>query len=211
MLRAGTILLGLCLITFEVGTAMVSLLGPAVSQQYRAVYMERRQRCWLSPAEQAATAADPYLAALPTDADIAHLDHRTLCMLLPDWPPAPHRTPDGGVFSQGKRVHVILPVLPGQALVTLTIEGYAPPPIAQRTRGMSIEVRPTVDGIAQLPVILTIGQRTQIKLGLPPDIGDRPRIVRITLDIPQPGWLRPLDDSDAPQYLGLVLRRLDRR
>jgi hypothetical protein len=35
--------------------------------------------------------------------------------------------------------------------------------------------------------------------------------VRITLVIPQPPWLQALNDSDDPQYLGLVLRRIDRR
>jgi hypothetical protein len=205
----GTLLLGLGLIAFEVATALVSLLGPAVSQQYRAVYIAHRQLCWLSPAERAAAAADPDLAALPLDATIAALDHRTLCMLLPDWQPAPHRTPDGGVYSQGERVRIMLPVRPGETLAVLTIEGYAPPRIARRAAGTPIEVEPYVDGIAELPVTLAVGQTLQLKLGLPRGAGDR--IIPITLDIPQPGWLQALNDSDDPHYLGLVLRRLDRR
>jgi hypothetical protein len=205
----GALLLGLCLVGFEVATALVSLLGPAVSQQYRAVYIAHRQLCWLSPAERATAAADPDLAALPQNATIAALDHRTLCMLLPDWPPAPHRTADGGVYSEGEQVRIMLPVDPGQTLAVLTIEGYAPPRIARRAAGTGIEVEPRVDGIAELPVTLAIGQTLQLKLGLPP--GQATRIVAITLDIPQPGWLQALSDSDDPQYLGVVLRRLDRR
>ncbi len=206
LMRTGALLLGLVLIGFEVATALVSLLGPAVSQQYRAVYLAHRQLCWLSPAERAAAAADPDLAALPQDAT---LDHRTLCMLLPDWPPAPHRTADGGVYSEGAKVRIMLPVRSGQTVAVLTIEGYAPPRIARRAAGTAIEVRPRVDGMAELPITLGIGQTLQVKLGLPP--GQGTRIVTITLDIPQPGWLQALNDSDDPQYLGLVLRRLDRR
>ncbi len=208
-MSAGTLLLGLGLVVFEVATALVSLLGPAVSQQYRAVYIAHRQLCWLSPAERAAAAADPDLAALPEDATIATLDHRTLCMLLPDWPPAPHRTADGGVYSEGEEVRIMLPVRPGQSIAVLTIEGYAPPRIARRAAGTPIEVKPRVDGIAELPVTLGIGQTMQLKLGLPPERATR--IVPITLDIPQPSWLQALNNSDDPQYLGLVLRRLDRR
>lgn len=211
MLRSGTLLLGLALISFEAATALISLLGPAVSEQYRAVYLSHEQRCWMSRAEQAAAAADPYLAALPADAVVAHLDHRTLCMLLPDWPPMPHRTPDGQVYSQGRRVRIMLPVRPGQTIAILTVEGYAPPRIASRASGTAIEVKPTVNGIAQLPVTLSVGQTAQITIGLPPAHTDKPRIVQITLDIPQPAWLQPDAASDDPQYLGLVLRQLDRR
>jgi hypothetical protein len=209
MMRIGALLLGLALIAFEVSTVVISLLGPAVSQQYRAVYIARRQICWLSPAEQAAAAADPYLAGLPADATIATLDHRTLCMLLPDWPTAPHRTPDGGVFSQGARVAIMLPVRPGQTLATLTVEGYAPPRIARRAARGKITIKPLVDGISQLPVTLAVGRTIPLRIGLPP--GQTTRIVRITLVIPQPDWLQGLNDSDDPQYLGLVLRRIDRR
>ncbi len=209
LLRTGALLLGLCLLVFEVATALVSLLGPAVSQQYRAVYIAHRQLCWLSAAEQAQAAADPDLAALPLDATIAQLDHRTLCTLLPDWPPAPHRTADGGVYSEGERVRIMLPVRPGQTIAILTVEGYAPPRIADRARDALIEVKPEVEGVPALPVTLAVGQTIRVTLALPP--GDTTRIVPITLDIPQPGWLKALNDSDDPQYLGLVLRRLDRR
>ncbi len=208
-LRAAAVLLGLCLLTFDVATALVSLLSPAVSRQYRAVYLAHRQLCWLSPAEQAAAAADPDLAALPADATIARLDHRTLCMLLPDWPPAPHRTPDGGVFTESERVRIMLPVHPGQSLAILTVEGYAPPRIAQRARNEGIVIEPAVDGVAELPATVAVGQTIQLTLALPRVPATR--IVRITLEMPQPAWLRAIDDSDDPQYLGLVLWRLDRR
>lgn len=202
-------LLGLALIAFEVSTTLISLLNPAVSQQYRAVYIAHRQLCWLSPAEQAAADEDPDLDEMPADADVAKLDHRTLCMLLPNWEPAPHRGPNGGVFSQGERVEIMLPVRPGQTIAVLTAEGYAPPRIARRSPGLKIEVKPTVDGVAELPVTLAVGQTVRLKLGLPPT--KTTKIARITLTIPQPGWLQALNDSDDPQYLGLVLRRVDRR
>jgi hypothetical protein len=209
MVRIGALLLGLGLMAFEVATIVISLLGPAVSQQYRAVYLAQRQLCWLSAAEQTAAAADPYLAGLPPDADIARLDHRTLCMLLPDWPPAPHRTPDGGVFSQRARMEIMLPVHPGQTVATLTIDGYVPPRIARRAAGAEIEIKPMVDGVAELPATTGIGQTITFRIRLPPT--RTTRIVRITLVIPQPPWLQALNDSDDPQYLGLVLRRIDRR
>jgi hypothetical protein len=209
MMRLGALLLGLGLLGFEVAMIVISLLGPTVSQQYRAVYIARRQLCWLSPAEQAAAAADPDLATLPDDAAIAQLDHRTLCMLLPDWPPAPHRTADGGVFSQGARVNIMLPVRPGQAVAALTVEGYAPPRIARRAAATAIAVEPLVDGMAEPPARLAIGQTITLRIDLPP--ATTVRIVPITLVIPQPHWLQGLNDSDDPQYLGLVLRRIDRR
>lgn len=211
VVRTGAFLLGLVLTAFEVGIIVICLLGPAVSQQYRAVYLAHRQLCWLSPAEQAAAAADPYLAHMPADADIAHLDHRTLCMLLPDWPPAPHRTPDGGVFSQRTRMEIMLPVRPGQTVAALTVEGYAPRRVGRRAarNETEIEIEPFVDGIAELPATLAIGQTITIRLALPPVKATR--TVRITLVIPQPHWLQALNDSDDPQYLGLVLRRIDRR
>jgi hypothetical protein len=208
-LRIGALLLGLGLLGFEVATIVISLLGPAVSQQYRAVYLAHRQLCWLSPAEQAEAAADPYLAGLPDDAEIAHLDHRTLCMLLPDWPPAPHRTRDGGIFSQRERMEIMLPVHPGQSSAALTVEGYAPPRIARRAAGTEIEIEPIVDGIAQPPAMLAIGETKAFGISLPRT--ETTRIVRVTLIIPQPRWLQALNDSDDPQYLGLVLRRIDRR
>ncbi len=211
MVRAGTLVLGLALIAFEAATAAASLLGPAVSEQYRAVYLNHRQRCWMSPAEQAAAAADPYLSALPADATVAQLDHRTLCMLLPDWPPAPHRTPDGQVYSQGRWVRIMLPVRPGQTIAILTVQGYAPPRVAKRARGIAIEVKPTIDGIAQLPVTLAIGQTVRVAVGLPSAGSGRSRIVQITFEIPQPAWLQPDAESDDPQYLGLALLQLDRR
>jgi hypothetical protein len=211
MLRIGALLLGLGLMSFEVATIGLSLLSPAVSQQYRAVYLAHRQLCWLSPAEQAEAAADPYLAGLPANADIAHLDHRTLCMLLPDWPPAPHRTPDGGIFSQRARMEIMLPVHPGQTEAMLTVEGYAPPRIARRAarREVEIEIRPIVEGKPAPVARLAVGQTITFGISLPP--ADMTRIVRITLVIPQPHWLQALNDSDDPQYLGLVLRRIDRR
>jgi hypothetical protein len=209
MLRLGALLLGLGLMGFEVATIVISLLGPAVSQQYRAVYIARRQLCWLSPAEQAAAAADPDLAALPADATIAHLDHRTLCMLLPDWPPAPHRTPDGGVFSQRRRMEIMLPVRPGQSKAALTVEGYAPPRIAHRAPEAEITIEPIVDGVREPSARLAIGQTITFRIDLPP--AETVRIVRIILVIPQPGWMQALNDSDDPQYLGLVLRQIDRR
>jgi hypothetical protein len=208
-LRIGALLLGLGLMGFEVATIVISLLGPAVSQQYRAVYLAHRQLCWLSPAEQAEATADPFLAGLPADAEVAHLDHRTLCMLLPDWPPAPHRTPDGGIFSQRERMEIMLPVRPGQTSVALTVEGYAPPSILGRAAGSEIEIRPMVEGIAEPPARLAIGQTLAFRISLPRS--GTTRIVRITLIIPQPHWLQALNDSDDPQYLGLVLRRIDRR
>jgi hypothetical protein len=211
MVRAGTLLLGLALISFEAATALVSLLGPAVTEQYRAVYLNHQQRCWMSPAEQAAAAADPYLATLPADAAVAQLDHRTLCMLLPDWPPAPHRTPDGQIYSEGRRVRIMLPVRPGQTIAILTVQGYAPPRVANCAGGIAIEAKPTIDGIAQLPVTVAVGQTVRIAIRLPPAGSDNPRIVRITFDIPQPAWLQPDAESDDPQYLGLVLLQLDRR
>ncbi len=204
----GALLLGLGLLGFEVATIVISLLGPAVSQQYRAVYLAQRQLCWLSPAEQAEAAADPFLAGLPADAEIAHLDHRTLCMLLPDWPPAPHRTPDGGIFSQRARMEIMLPVHPGQSRATLTVEGYAPPGIIGRAKQTEIEIRPVVEGIAQPPARLAVGQTMSFGISLPRVLTTR--IVRITLVIPQPRWLQALNESDDPQYLGLVLRRIDR-
>jgi hypothetical protein len=184
-------------------TIVISLLGPAVSQQYRAVYLTHRQLCWLSPAEQAAAAADPDLSGLPADADIARLDHRTLCMLLPDWPPAPHRTGDGGIFSQRARVAIMLPVHPGQTSAALTVQGYMPPRIGGRAAGT------VVDGTPVPPALVAIGQTITLRIALPPV--EAARIVRITLVIPQPHWLHALNDSDDPQYLGLVLRRIDRR
>ncbi len=208
-LRIGALLLGLGLLGFEVATIVVSLLGPAVSQQYRAVYLAQRQLCWLSAAEQAEAAADPYLAALPDDAEIAHLDHRTLCMLLPDWPPAPHRTPDGGIFSQRARMEIMLPVRPGQTTAAFTVEGYAPPRIRGRAAGSEIEIRPVVEGVAQPPARLAVGETKAFTISLPRSTTTR--IVHITLIIPQPRWLQALNDSDDPQYLGLVLRRIDRR
>jgi hypothetical protein len=209
IIRLGALLLGLGLMGFEAATIVISLLDPAVSQQYRAVYLAQRQLCWLSPDEQAAAAADPYLAALPVTAEIAHLDHRTLCMLLPDWPPAPHRTPDGGIFSQRERMEIMLPVHPGQTDVALTVEGYAPPRIAGRAIGTEIEIRPAVDGKPALPAKVALGQTITFRIGLPP--AATTRTVRITLVIPQPRWLQALNDSDDPQFLGLVLRRIDRR
>ena len=209
VLRIGALLLGLGLLGFEAGTIVISLLGPAVSQQYRAVYLAHRQLCWLSPAEQAAAAADQFLAGLPTDAEIARLDHRTLCMLLPDWPPAPHRTPDGGVFSQRQRMEIMLPVRPGESVAALTVEGYAPPGIARRAANTTIEIKPVVDGVPALPATVRIGQTITFRIGLPK--AKTTRIVRITLVIPQPHWMQALNDSDDPQYLGLVLRRIDRR
>ena len=209
LLRLGAVLLGLGLMAFEAATIIISLLSPAVSQQYRAVYLAHRQLCWLSPAEQAAAAADPYLAGLPDHAEIAHLDHRTLCMLLPDWPPAPHRTPDGGIFSQRERIEIMLPVHPGQTAATLTVEGYAPPRIARRAGQTEIEIKPLVDGVAEPAAMLAIGQTTTLRIAVPPSATTR--IVRIALVIPQPRWLQALNDSDDPQYLGLVLRRIDRR
>ena len=209
MLRIGGLLLGLSLVVFEAATIVISLLNPAVSQQYRAVYLAHQQLCWLSPAEQAAAAADPYLANLPTDAEIAHLDHRTLCMLLPNWPPAPHRTPDGGIFSQRERMEIMLPVRSGDRGAALVVEGYAPPRIARRAAGTEIEIRPMVDGVAALPATLAIGQTMTLRISLAP--ARTTRIVRIMLVIPQPHWLQALNDSDDPQYLGLVLRRIDRR
>jgi hypothetical protein len=209
--RIGAFLLGLVLMAFEAAIIVISLLGPAVSQQYRAVYLAHRQLCWLSPAEQAAAAADPYLAHLPADADVAQLDHRTLCMLLPDWPPAPHRTADGGIFSQRTRMEIMLPVRPGQTVAALTVEGYAPRRIAGRAARdeTEIEIKPIVDGIAELPATLAIGQTITFRLALPAVTATR--TVRITLVIPQPHWLQALNDSDDPQYVGLVLRRIDRR
>ena len=209
MLRIGALLLGLGLMGCEVATIVISLLGPAVSQQYRAVYLTHRQLCWLSPAEQAAATADPDLAALPADADIARLDHRTLCMLLPDWPPAPHRTPDGGIFSQRARVEILLPVRPGQTGAALTVQGYVPPRIRRRAAGTVIEIRPVVDGTPEPSAMVAIGQTITFRIGLPPT--RTTRIARITLVIPQPPWLQALNDSDDPQYVGLVLRRIDRR
>jgi hypothetical protein len=208
-LAGAALFIGLGLMGFEVATALLSLFSSAVSEQYRAVYIAHDQLCWLSPAEQAASAADPDLAALPADATIAELDHRTLCMLLPDWPPAAHRTANGGVYSDAERMRIMLPVRPGQSVAVLTVEGYAPPRIAARARGMAIEVKPVVDGVAELPATVKVGQTMQLKLGLPR--ASVTRIVRIILDIPQPGWLKAFNDSDDPQYLGLVLRRLDRR
>jgi hypothetical protein len=209
MLRVGALLLGLGLMSCEAATIVMSLLHPAVSQQYRAVYLAHQQLCWLSPAEQAEAAADPYLGGLPADAEIARLDHRTLCMLLPDWPPAPHRTPDGGIFSQRERMEIMLPVRAGQESAALTVEGYAPPRIARRAAGTEIGIEPVVDGVAQLPATLTVGQTITFTIALP--VADTTRIVRIALVIPQPHWLQALNDSDDPQYLGLVLRRIDRR
>ena len=209
MLRIGALLLGLGLMVFEAATIVVSLLSPAVSEQYRAVYLARQQLCWLSPAEQAAAASDPYLAALPANAEISHLDHRTLCMLLPDWPPAPHRTPDGGVFSQRARMEIMLPVDPGQSVAVFTVEGYAPPRIAGRAAGTEIEIRPSVEDRAAAPTMVAIGQTATFRIGLPPT--GRPRMIHVTLVIPQPRWLHALNNSDDPQYLGLVLRRIDRR
>ena len=209
MLRLGALLVGLGLLSFEVATIVISLLGPAVSQQYRAVYLAHRHLCGLSRAEQAEAAADPYLARLPADAEIARLDHRTLCMLLPDWPPAPHRTPDGGIFSQRARMEIMLPVRPGETEAALIVEGWAQPRISRRAAGTEIEVRPMIDGVAAAPATLAIGQTITLGLGLPP--AETPRIIRITLVIPQPHWLQALNDSDDPQYLGLVLRRIDRR
>ncbi len=208
-LGAGAVLLSLVLLAFEVSTTLISLLSPAVSKQYRAVYIAHSQLCWLSPAERAEAADDPDLAGLPEDADVAKLDHRTLCMLLPDWEPAPHRTPDGGVFSRSKSVNIMLPQQPGQTVALLTVEGYAPPRIAHHVPKLKIEVMPTVDGVAELPATIAVGQTMKLKLGLPPTTTTR--IARITLRIPQPGWLEALNDSDDPQYLGLVLRQIDRR
>ena len=208
-LRVGALLLGLGLMGFEVATIVISLLGPAVSQQYRAVYIARRQLCWLSPAEQAAATADPDLAGMPAAAAVASLDHRTLCMLLPNWPTAPHRTADGGVFSQGARMRIMLPVRPGQTFATLTVEGYAPPRIARRAQTAAVAVDPIVQGIAEPGATLAIGQTVALTIRLPPVRATR--IVPITLVIPQPRWLTALNDSDDPQYLGLVLRRIDRR
>jgi hypothetical protein len=209
ILRIGALLLGLGLMGFEAATIIISLLSPAVSEQYRAVYLTHRQLCWLSPAEQETAAADPYLAGLPADAEIAHLDHRTLCMLLPDWPPAPHRTPDGGIFSQRERMEIMLPVRPGQTVALLTVEGYAPPRIARRAAATEIEIKPMVDGMPEPPARLGIGQTILVRITLPPV--ETVRIVPITLVIPQPRWLQALNDSDDPQYLGLVLRRIDRQ
>ena len=209
LLRIGALLLGLGLMGFEAATIVISLLRPAVSQQYRAVYLAHRQLCWLSPAEQAEAAADPYLAGLPEDAEIARLDHRTLCMLLPDWPPAPHRTPDGGVFSQRERMEIMLPIRPDETDVALTVQGYAPPRIARRAAGAEIVVEPVADGVAQTPATLAVGQTMTFGIRLSPV--PTTRIVRLTLVIPQPAWLQALNDSDDPQYLGLVLRRIDRR
>ena len=209
LVRIGTLVLGLGLIGCEVPILIVSLLSPAVSRQYRAVYLTHRQLCWLSPAEQSAAAADPYLAALPDGADIAHLNHRTLCMLLPDWPPAPHRTSDGGIFSQKERMEIMLPVRPGQTSAALTVQGYAPSRIRSRTTGAEIEIRPTVDGRQELPSTVAIGQTITFRIGFLP--AGTTRDVRITLIIPQPRWIQALNDSDDPQYLGIVLRRIDRR
>jgi hypothetical protein len=209
MLRIGALLLGLCLLGCEVATIVISLLSPAVSQQYRAVYLTHRQLCWLSPAEEAEAAADPDLAGLPANAEIAHLDHRTLCMLLPDWPPAPHRTADGGIFSQRERMEIMLPVRPGETSAVLTVQGYAPPRIGRRAEDTVIEIKPMVDGKPAQPAMLAVGQTISFRLSLPPT--ETTRIVRITLVIPQPRWLQALNDSDDPQYVGLVLRRIDRR
>jgi hypothetical protein len=205
----GALLLGLCLLAFEGGTLILSLLRPHVSPQYAAVFLQNRQICWLSAAEQAAAAADPLLTALPDTVAPAALDHRTLCMLLPDWPPAPHRTADGGVYSRTEKVRIMLPVRAGQSLVTLTLEGYAPPRIAGRVGSSRIEVKPTVDGVPELPVTLRPGRTAQLKLGLP-DTGADGRVVTIILEIPQPDWLHALNVSDDPQFVGVVLRRLDR-
>ena len=60
-----------------------------------------------------------------------------------------------------------------------------------------------------MPASLMVGQTIELRIGLPP--APMARIVRVTLVIPQPHWLQALNDSDDPQYLGVVLRRIDRR
>ena len=106
-------------------------------------------------------------------------------------------------------MEIMLPVHPGQTSATLTVQGYAPPRIRRRAAGAEIEIRPMVDGEPAQPATVAIGQTITFRLGLPP--AETTRIVRITLDIPQPHWMQAVNDSDDPQYLGLVLRRIDRR
>ncbi|WP_284944853.1 hypothetical protein [Acidisoma cladoniae] len=200
--------LGLSLIGIEGAVLGVSLFRPNVPPQYQAVYIERSQDCWLSPAEQLAAAQDPFLAGLPDAIDVTHLDHRTLCTLFPDWPPAPHRTADGGLFSRAGHVRIMLPIHAGQTAVSLTLEGYVPPRVAGDFGRAWIEVKPSVDGVLALPVTLRGGEVMRTTLALHPRA--TPWIAAITLEIPQPGWLHALNTSDDPQYIGVVLRQLDR-
>ena len=202
------LLLGLSLIGIEGAVLGVSLFRPHVPPQYQAVYIDRSQACWLSPAEQVRAAADPFLAALPDHIDATLLDHRTLCTLFPDWPPPPHRTADGGLFSRAEHVRIMLPIHAGQKTVSLTLEGYVPPRIAGAFGHASIEVKPRVDGVEALPITLQVGAMTHMTLALAPRA--TPWVATITLEIPQPAWLHALNTSDDPQYIGVVLRGLDR-
>jgi hypothetical protein len=209
-LAAGALCLGLALMGGEGAVMAAALWAPQVSPQYRAVYMTRSQSCWLPPEEQAAARADPYLAQRSGTLRIDQLDHRETCSLLPEgWALGTRRTPNGQVFIRTGMARIVLPVQPGQTTAELTLEGYAPPRIANRVSSVVIE--PEVDGVSALPITLRVGQRRVLTLPLPATGPDRPRLVTITLRAPQPEALHALNMSDTPQYSGAMLWSIHRR
>jgi hypothetical protein len=209
VLAAGGLCLGLALMGGEGAVMAVALWAPQVSPQYRAVYMKRSQSCWLPPEEQAAARVDPYLAQRPGALRIDQLDHRETCSLLPEgWALGSRRTPDGQVFMRTGAARIVLPVQPGQTTAELTLEGYAPPRIANRIESVVIE--PKVDGISALPITLRVGEKRVLRLPLPAIGLDKPRFVTISLRAPQPEALHALNMSDTPQYAGAILWSIDR-
>jgi hypothetical protein len=201
--------LGLVLMGGESAVMAVSLWAPQVSPQYRAVYVTRSQSCWLPPEEQAAARVDPYLAQRPGTLRIDQLDHRETCSLLPEgWALGSRRTPNGQVFMRTGMARIVLPVQPGQTTAELTLEGYAPPRIANRVSSVVIESE--VDGISALPITLRLGQKRVLSLPLPATNLDQPRLVTISLRAPQPEALHALNMSDTPQYAGAILWSIDR-
>jgi hypothetical protein len=206
-MTAAALLLGVGLIGGEGLVMGLAIWAPQVGAQYRAVFITRNQNCWLPQNEQATAQADPLLLQHPGIIRIDRLGHREACSLLPQgWSSETHRTPDGQVYSRGAMARILLPIQPGQTAATLTLEGYAPPAIADRVE--TITVHPKVDGVAAPSITLRRGARTLLRLPLPPT--DRPRLVTIILDLPQPRWMHPLSMSDDPQYAGLVLRSIAR-
>jgi hypothetical protein len=208
-LAAGGLCLGLALMGGEGAVMAMALWAPQVSPQYRAVYMTRSQSCWLPPEEQAAAQVDPYLEQIPGTLRIDRLDHRETCSLLPEgWALGSRRTPSGQVFMRTGMARIVLPVQPGQTTAELTLEGYAPPRIANRVESVVIE--PEVDGISALPITLRLGQKRVLSLPLPATDLDQPRLVTISLRAPQPEALHALNMSDTPQYAGAILWSIDR-
>jgi hypothetical protein len=207
LVTAAALLLGVGLIGGEGLVMGLAIWAPQVGAQYRAVFLTHERNCWLPQNEQAVAKTDPMLLHHPGVIRIDQLDHREACSLLPQgWSSETHRTPDGQVYSRGATALILLPILPGQSAATLTLEGYAPPAIADRVE--MITIHPKVDGVAAPFVTLERSARMLLRLPLPPT--DRPRLVTIILDLPQPGWMHPLSMSDDPQYAGVVLRSIAR-